>query len=232
MIETIQKQERRNRGYGILKYFRGKTVKSQAVNEINIPTSWTKREKNDNSPLEDPKKLYSNTPNKKDISNDHNWITIKTPAEILLWCREKNRQHFGQAFSEGTPFTREPLSTRFSWNAQTHEARMVLEGTYDSTDETELQKMFSQHLKRVTPIDRFNERVNIKDFKKAMRKWKERRSTSPSGRHLGHYRICICQIDRKLDPEVRTRLLQLQDKIADLYVTMINYATKHNYSFD
>ena len=68
MIETIRKQERHHQGYGLLKYFRGKTVKSQAVNEIKIPSSWTGRTENDTSPLEDAKALYSKTPNKKDIS--------------------------------------------------------------------------------------------------------------------------------------------------------------------
>lgn len=118
------------------------------------------------------------------------------------------------------------------WNAQTREAQMVLEGTYDSTDETEIQKIFLEHLKRVTPTDKFNERVTIRDFKKAMQKWKERTSTSPSGRHLGHYKVCVCQIDRKLNPAQKTKLRRLRDQIADIYVTMINYATKHNYSFN
>ena len=83
---------------------------------------------------------------------------------------------------------------------------MVLEGTYDSTDETELQKMFLEHLQRVTPTDKFNERVTIKDFKKAMRMWKERTSTSPSSRHLGHYKVCVCQRDRKLNLAWKTEL--------------------------
>ena len=117
IIEAIRKQEERNRGYGILKYFRGRTIKSQAVNEINIPTPWTTCDCNDTKPLQDPKELYQHTSNRKDISRDPNWITIKTPAEILYYCKIRNQQHFGQAFSEGTPFTKETLKTRFNWNS-------------------------------------------------------------------------------------------------------------------
>ena len=100
MIDTIRKQERRHRGYGLLKYFRGKLVKSQAVNEIKIPSSWINRSEDDTSLLDNPKKLYAKTPNQKDISNDPNWTTIKTPTEILYYCRLQNQQHFGQAFTE------------------------------------------------------------------------------------------------------------------------------------
>ena len=65
-----------------------------------------------------------------------------------------------------------------------------------------------------------------------MKKWRESTSTSPSGRHLGHYKACVTTIDRSLFPKERTRLKRLQDQISQLYVTMINYSTKHKYSFD
>ena len=65
-----------------------------------------------------------------------------------------------------------------------------------------------------------------------MKKWRELTSTSPSGRHLGHYKACVTTIDRSLFPKERTRLKRLQDQISQLYVTMINYSTKHKYSFD
>ena len=61
MIATIRNQEQCHHRYGLLKYFRGKAVQSQAVNKIKIPSSWTKQDKNDTSPLEDPKKLYART---------------------------------------------------------------------------------------------------------------------------------------------------------------------------
>ena len=169
MIETIRNQERRHRGYGLLKYFRGKAVRSQAVDEIKIPSSWTTRDKDDTTPLEDPKKLYARTPNRKDISNDPNWITITTPSEILEYCRMRNQQHFGQAYTEGNPFTKEPLSTQLSWNGQSREAQMVLQGDYTVQDQNNIQQLFLKHLVRVTPTDTFNATVSLKDYEKMAR---------------------------------------------------------------
>ena len=65
-----------------------------------------------------------------------------------------------------------------------------------------------------------------------MKKWRESTSTSPSGQHLGHYKTFVAVIDKKLLPKERTRLQRLQEQISNAYITMINYATKHNYSFD
>jgi len=148
-------------------------------------TSWTTWSDN-NVPLEDPKKLYANTPNRTDVTNNPDWTTIKTPAEILYYCKMRNQQHFGQAYTEKTPFTKEPLRTRFSWNGQSREALMVLEGKYTKKDFGVIERMFLDHLVRVSKSDRFKGEVTIDDFKKKMKKWRESTSTSPSGRHLGH----------------------------------------------
>ena len=113
IIDTICKQERRYQGYGLLKYFRGKSVRSQAVNKIIVPSSWASYRKTDQNSLEDPKKLYLITTDCTDISNDPNLMTINTPAEILYYCKVRNQQHFGQTFTNGTPFIKEYLSTRF-----------------------------------------------------------------------------------------------------------------------
>ena len=143
----------------------------------------------------------------------------------------RNQQHFGQAYSKKTPFTQEPLRTKFAWSGQTQEARMVLEGTYTDDDLTDIQRMFLDHLQQVTPSDHFSATITYEDFRKKMQKWRESTSTSPSGRHLGHYKAYVATLDRKLFPAERLRLQEIQKSIANLYVTMINYSTKHKCSF-
>ena len=64
----------------------------------------------------------------------------------------RNQQHFGQAYIEKTPFTEEPLRTRFSWNGESHEALMVLEGKCTKKDFSEIERMFPDHLVRVKKI--------------------------------------------------------------------------------
>ena len=134
IIQRIRQQERRNEAYSRLKYYRGKTVKSQSIDHVIIPKSWT--EKEEDEPLEDPKELYKDKDRRKDPNA---WIEIKSPPEILYYTKMRNRQHFGQAETDGTPFTQEPLKTKFNWKASTNEAELVLEGNYTDDDLTTVQ---------------------------------------------------------------------------------------------
>ena len=133
-------------------------------------------------------------------------MEIKSPTEILYYAKMQNRQHFGQAESEGTPFTQEPLKSKFNWNALTNEAKLVLEGKYTDDDLNEVQCLFIDHLQRVTPTDKFDGKITYKDMKQKMRLWQEMTSTSPSGRHLGHYKILFVPIDCSLPAEERAEL--------------------------
>ena len=65
-----------------------------------------------------------------------------------------------------------------------------------------------------------------------MKVWRESTTSSPSGRHLGHYKAHFTKIDRSLEEEERKELQQIQLHIAECYVQLINYAVRHNYSFD
>lgn len=58
-MQRIGQQERMNEAYNRLKYYRRKTVKSQSIDHITIPKSWTN--KKEGTPLEDQKELYKDT---------------------------------------------------------------------------------------------------------------------------------------------------------------------------
>ena len=73
------------------------------------------------------------------------------------------------------------------WAASTIAAEEVLEGTYVNTTMTEVEKLFVQHLSRVRKQDDSRSIVTYDEFRGKMRVWRESTSTSPSGRHLGHY---------------------------------------------
>jgi hypothetical protein len=51
---------------------------------------------------------------------------IKQEIEFLL--RLRNQRHFGQAETDGTPFTVESIKHKFNWSASTNEAELVLKG--------------------------------------------------------------------------------------------------------
>ena len=56
-------------------------------------------------------------------------------------------------------------------------------------------------------------------------------TTSPSGRHLGHYKSLFTVIDRSLECDDRKELKEIQERIAGCYVAILNYAIRHNYSY-
>ena len=61
---------------------------------------------------------------------------------------------------------------------------------------------------------------------------REGTTTSPSGRHLGHYKSLATVIGKSLDAKERTELKEIQERIAGCYVVMINYTICHNYSYE
>ena len=67
------------------------------------------------------------------------WVKIKSPSEILYYAKMKNQQNFGQAETEGTPFTQESLKPKYNCNTSTHEAELALEGQYTDDDLTKVQ---------------------------------------------------------------------------------------------
>ena len=85
IIQHIRQQERRNEAYSRLKYYRGKTVKSQSIDHVTIPKSST--EKEEDAPLEDPKELYKDKNRRKDPTA---WAEIKSPPEILYYTKMQN----------------------------------------------------------------------------------------------------------------------------------------------
>ena len=67
--------------------------------------------------LEDPKTVDDDDPSL--------WIEENDPKVVEFFLRLRNRRHFGQSEHEKTPFTQEPLKTKFNWSATTGVAEKV-----------------------------------------------------------------------------------------------------------
>jgi hypothetical protein len=70
----------------------------------------------------------------------------------------------------------------------------------------ELQ-VFLEECKHPSNVPEISAFISLEDFNKCVKRWKETTSTSPSGRHLGHYKTAI-----------------LDDEVAQLHVDMINFS--------
>ena len=103
----------------------------------------------------------------------------------------QNQKHFGQAEYEGTPFTQEPLRTIFNWSASTHQAELVLEGTYSNTEIDSVCRSLLDSLTQSTPLDDLQAVVSIKNMRGIFRKWRQTTLTSHNRRHLGHYKPSV-----------------------------------------
>ena len=167
--------------------------------------------------LEDPKK----------VKDESAWREVNCPKEIEFLLRLRNQRHFGQA--KGTLFTMSTMKKRFNWSTLTVKAEMVLEGEYSEPELDEIQQLFFDNLTRVIETDKLVKLIIREEFRGKMKALRESMSTSPSRRHLGHYKSLISTIDRSLDEDERKRLKQIQQELMSCYIDVINYAIKLRY---
>jgi hypothetical protein len=76
----------------------------------------------------------------------------------------------------------------FNWSALTGAAELVLEGDYDNDTISEISRLMLDNMTRVTEVDNIKRYITKKDFRGKFCAWRESTSTSPSERHLGHYK--------------------------------------------
>jgi hypothetical protein len=71
--------------------------------------------------------------------------------------------------------------------------------------------VFLEEYKRPDFVTDIQTNITLDEFKMHVKKWKKTTSTSPSGRHLGHY--CTALLD---------------DRVASLHTDMLNITIKHD----
>jgi hypothetical protein len=147
------------------------TTHRSSLNTIEVPY----RDEN-SQPTEDPDRAAT-------------WQTISDPLLIEERLLARNIAHFGQA--QGTLFTTNYFQNLFGYSGVTSETEHLLGNDFEqdiyppmTRCATTLLNILSSN-KRLPPI---STKIPISDFSKGLRKWSEGTSTSPSGRHLGHYR--------------------------------------------
>jgi hypothetical protein len=146
---------------------------------------------------------------------------LNCPKEIEFLQRLWNQRHFGQAETDGTPFTGESMKHKFNWSASTNEAELVLNGEYNDEEISDITRLFLDNMTRVTEAEDSPKFLTMKEFTGKFRVWRESTSTSPSGRHLGHYKALVACTDRSLDDGTRT-----VQNISRSYIRMLYWFDK------
>jgi hypothetical protein len=226
-IRQQKRTEKLVRAYRRLNFQRNKTMDGGGISRVQVPCSWpTMEDYNEDYDysLEDPKGI--------DQKDNSKWKEVNCPKEIEFLLRLRNQRHFGQAETDGTPFTTEDMKHKFNWSASTNEAELVLKGEFDGDEVSEIARLMLDNMTRVTEVEDDVRFVTKKEFVGKFKSWRESTSTSPSGRHLGHYKSLVSTIDRSLEDGERTKYRAYQDEITECYLGLINYAIKHKYSLE
>ena len=148
------------------------------------------------------------------------WSRITDPTEVTNIIFNRNVKHFQGA--HGTPFTTPPLSDQFDWSATSSSHKDTLDGHPPQSDSPLVADMLKQ-LKRKLP--EFSATVSLEDISRRFRKWNEQTSTSPSRRHLGHYKSLLSPISPSDDSESDDAT-----SILDVHLSLINFCARTGYS--
>ena len=124
------------------------------------------------------------------------------------------------------------MKKKFDLSASTQESELVLNGEYTDEELTNVQRMFLNNMQRISQKKISTNFITTDEFDGKMKKWRETTSTSPSGRHLGHYKVLVSTIDRSLQENVVKNLQSIQKDIKMCYIGLINYCVKHRYSLN
>jgi hypothetical protein len=163
----------------------------------------------------------------QDPKHCQEWKTVDAPEEITTYLLDRNRKQFGQA--KGTPFTVSPLSLHVDFSASTVECEAVLMGAFDSTEIDELTAMILRYCKSLTAIDELHQSISAKDMMSKYKFWPESTSTSPSGRHLGHYRALLPGPD--LDTDAARLFESKRSALETMHHQVLDYALTNGYSY-
>jgi hypothetical protein len=130
----------------------------------------------------------------EDDQHQFSWKTISDPEEINDKLTQRNILHFGQA-SE-TPFASGGLQRELGFRGLNQACTKLLNGilpkAYQQSDYA--TKLILEKLTTSTQLNCIKPDLPFDEFQQALHKWNEKTSTSPSGRHLGHYKCLLLDI--------------------------------------
>lgn len=110
---------------------------------------------------------------------------VTDPAKVKKLILERNKGYFGQV--QGTPFTRGALAAALGWHGTNKMARDVLANKSQLTKDKPAAAAVLNFLCTRQSWCKLSPVLTTSEVVGGFRKWKEARSTSPSGRHLGIY---------------------------------------------
>lgn len=140
---------------------------------------------------------------------------------------ERNIRHFGQA--DTSPFAQPPLVTTFGYCGTNQASINLARKGHSPTDLNEESldigtKRIIQGLSDTPAPTEMSDNITHDEFWKAFKIWDEQTTTSPSGRHLGHYKSLLISdgnddmyTDESPNPSIIIKQVYYQIAMATLY---------------
>jgi hypothetical protein len=131
-----------------------------------------------------------------DPANCHNttWTAVIKAQALYEVLTHAGQQHFRQACN--TPFVTGPIADKLGPFADNEYCEAILNGTFDMTDiatDSEVGDIIwgMQYKDPNHPTELIDTTITTETFSQAVAHTRERTSSSPSGRHYGHYRTLL-----------------------------------------
>jgi hypothetical protein len=135
--------------------------------------------------------LVPDDPN--DLTNT-TWQTVVEAQALYEVLTKASQEHFRQAAE--TPFVTGPIADRFGPFADNDYCDAILDGKFDFEDIAEITEVHDliagmRYPDTANPTPTIDGTINPEEFNAAIAHTRERTSSSPSGRHYGHYRTLL-----------------------------------------
>ena len=223
-LRAIKTGEATRRAWQTMKFLKLQAGTNQQLNRIDVPKSWPSRQQIETTieSLEDPKSCKE-------------WISVTNPDDIEHYIRMRNSGHFGQA--QGTPFTEPPLSETVNWSADGTFCDDILNGVYhqhDTLDSVPQCQALLATCKVASDLDMLPAEITEQEFAGKMKSWRETTTTSPSGRHLGRYKVLFIKLGQNLE-QIRDNEIDYKTKqqfITKCIVSVINFCIRSSYALE
>eukprot|EP00957_Ditylum_brightwellii_P124609 9497262-Ditylum_brightwellii.AAC.1 len=125
------------------------------------------------------------------------------------------------------PFTVPPLEKEFDWTANLCHSKLVLKGSYTKLELTLLENKLLEHCKKEREADIVGEEISVEEWKDKIRVWQEQIMTSPSDKHLGHYKALLSRGPDDPQSEEGKDFHDKQKALVQAHADMLNYAIQH-----
>jgi hypothetical protein len=120
------------------------------------------------------------------------WKEIDETDKIMEKLIERNKLHLHQAFD--TPFARGPLRDYIGEYGIGQGRKDIIDGNFNPNKECHLPAVnhwLQHHIRRVVPPGSTRVDLTLEEFRNLVKSQSENTSSSPSGRHYGHYKAIL-----------------------------------------